>query len=106
LALAGVVAFIAYAVLGSVLLSDDPEFEITIFTILFQGVAYLLMMGVSNLCFFLGPLSEKLLSPTDPQRFPSAVLIQCPGGEAALALFLKHEEKRPTRARLRIFFAT
>ena len=69
LAVAGFLAFIAYAVLGSLLLSDDPNFEITIFTTFFQGIAYLFMIGVANLCFFLGPLSERFVRPLDLPRY-------------------------------------
>jgi hypothetical protein len=69
LVVAGFVAFVAYAVIGSIFFSDDPDFEITIFTTFFQGIAYLFMIGVANLCFFLGPLSERFVRPLDPPRY-------------------------------------
>lgn len=68
LVVVGFLAFVTYAILGSLLLFDDPDFEITIFTVLFQGIAYLLMIGVANLCFFLGPLSERFIRPADLER--------------------------------------
>ncbi len=69
LVVAGFLAFVAYSVLGSWLLSDDPDFEITIFTIAFQGIAYLFMMVVANLCFLLGPFSERFVRPLDLPRY-------------------------------------
>lgn len=48
LVVAGLLAFIAYAVLGSMLLSDDPDFEVTIFATFFQGIAYLFMIAPVN----------------------------------------------------------
>ena len=48
---------------------EPADVEITIFTVLFQGLGYLLMMGVANLCYFLGPFSEKILRPRDSDRY-------------------------------------
>lgn len=65
---AGILAFIAYAVVGT-LLPPDAEFEITVFTTLFQGIGYLFMIGVANLCYSLGPWSEQIVEPQDPERY-------------------------------------
>jgi hypothetical protein len=55
LVIAGVTAFILYAILGSVLIAPyDYEFEISLFTILFQGIGYLFMMLIANLFYNLG----------------------------------------------------
>lgn len=43
--------------------TDNPE--VTLFTVLIQGVLYLLIMGVANLFYLLGPLSEAVLRPVD-----------------------------------------
>ena len=43
--------------------TDNPE--VTLFTVLIQGIAYLLVMAAANLCYLLGPLSEAVLRPTD-----------------------------------------
>jgi hypothetical protein len=71
LALSGVLAFICYLV--ALELSPNPQpgmgTDVTFFTIAFQGVGYLLMMGIANFCYGLGPLVEKRLSPSDPERF-------------------------------------
>lgn len=69
LVVAGVLAFIVYVVIGSVLLPADANFEITLFTTLLQGVGYLVMMGVANICYFLGPLLERVVLPSDPERY-------------------------------------
>ncbi len=46
-----------------------PDSDITIFTIMFQGVGYLVMMAVANLFYFLGPVSERVIQPSDIMRF-------------------------------------
>jgi hypothetical protein len=66
---AGILAFIAYVAVGSAWLPADADFEVTLFTTLFQGVSYLVMMGVANVFYFLGPLSERLIHPADPERY-------------------------------------
>ncbi len=66
---AGTAAFIIYVIVGLTLLPLDEEFEITAFTLLFQGVGYLVMMGIANVCYYLGPISERLISPKDPEQY-------------------------------------
>ena len=51
------------------MLSADAHFEVTVFTTLFQGVGYLFMIGVANVFYFLGPLSERLIRPRDAERY-------------------------------------
>jgi hypothetical protein len=69
LAMAGVLAFIAYAVVGSSFLPAKEEFEITLFTLFVQGIGYLVMMVVANIFDLLGPLIEIYLKPHDPDHF-------------------------------------
>ena len=69
LVVAGIVAFICYVIVGSTLLPSDALFEVTIFTTLFQGIGYLFMIGVANLFCFIGPISESIASPSDPERY-------------------------------------
>jgi hypothetical protein len=69
LVVVGCLAFISYAAVGSPLLSNETEFEITVFTTLVQGVGYLFMMGLANIFYFLGPLSERFVRPSDPERY-------------------------------------
>jgi hypothetical protein len=55
LASAGIVAFIFYAILGSLLIAPYvDDFEITFFTIVSQGIGYLIMMGIANVFYNLG----------------------------------------------------
>jgi hypothetical protein len=63
LVVAGFCAFFAYAAVGEwcIRRNADVDFEITIFTTLFQAVGYLFMMGIANLCYGLGPLSERVM---------------------------------------------
>jgi hypothetical protein len=69
LIIAGLAAFACYAAVFEVRCRAVPEAEITLFTIAFQGVAYLAAMGVANLCFNLGRWSESLLKPSRPERY-------------------------------------
>jgi hypothetical protein len=69
LVIAGILAFIAYLAVGSTMLPPDADFEVTIFTTLFQGIGYLFMIGVANVFYFLGPLSERVVRPRDPERY-------------------------------------
>jgi hypothetical protein len=40
--------------------------EITVFTMAFQAVGYAVAMALANLLYGLGPLSEKLVRPSNP----------------------------------------
>jgi hypothetical protein len=67
LLVAGLVGFGLYAVAVNrcVDLRAPGDWEITILTTLFQGFAYLVMIGVANLCYYLGPLSERVVRPAN-----------------------------------------
>lgn len=69
LVVAGILAFIAYLAVGFTLLPAEARFNPTLFTTIFQGVGYLIMIGVANLCYFLGPVSERLIRPEDPEKY-------------------------------------
>ena len=71
LIVSGMLAFICYVVVIDRRISDGsmPGAEITLFTTLFQGIAYLLMMGVANLCYFAGPLCEGIVMPSNINRY-------------------------------------
>lgn len=70
LALSGITAFFSYAILGSFLLEgNNKEFEITIFTILFQGIAYLIMMLIANLFYGLGYSADKYFNTGNSSLF-------------------------------------
>jgi hypothetical protein len=67
LLVAGPLGFGLYAVAISqcIDLRAPGDWEITILTTLFQGFAYLVMIGVANLCYYLGPWSERLVRPAN-----------------------------------------
>jgi len=67
LIVSGIMAFICYATV--VWTFRIPEAEVTLFTTLIQGLGYLVMMGVANVFYFLGPIAERVISPTDPLPF-------------------------------------
>jgi hypothetical protein len=69
LVIAGILAFILYAVLGSVLMLDDDDFEITAVTIFVQGIGYLFMMLVANLGYNLGYTVEQIFNKTGDMKF-------------------------------------
>lgn len=69
LVVAGILAFVAYVAIGSTMLPPDANFEVTIFTTLFQGIGYLFMLGLANVFYFLGPLSERLIRPRNLERY-------------------------------------
>ena len=66
---AGALAFITYVLVCWTLVPTDAGVEITVFTILFQGVGYLFAIGFANVCYFLGPLSERIVRPANPERY-------------------------------------
>lgn len=60
LIISGLTAFILYAILGEILIAPyDEQFEITLFTIFFQGMGYIFMMLIANLFYNLGALVDK-----------------------------------------------
>jgi hypothetical protein len=72
LALAGIIAFIYYAILGSLLIAPYvDDFEITLFTILFQGIGYLIMMGIANIFYNLGYWIDKKYNKQNSDNFRS-----------------------------------
>ncbi len=56
---AGPTAFVLYAIATWIWV---PMPEITLFTMLFQGIGYLFAMGLANVFYFVGPLGEMLVS--------------------------------------------
>lgn len=67
LVIAGLLAFVCYAIVGLSVLGDQ-EFEITGLTTLLQSIGYLFMMVVANVCYFLGPLSERGVDSKDLEQ--------------------------------------
>jgi hypothetical protein len=69
LVVAGVLAFVAYAAIVSVFAEDKPNAEITAFKTMFQALGYLIAMGAANVCYFVGPVSERIIKPKDVRRY-------------------------------------
>jgi hypothetical protein len=69
LIVAGISAFICYAAIVFTFEDRIPDAEITLFTIIFQGIGYLIMMGIANLLYYLGPIAEKTIEPNNVSRF-------------------------------------
>jgi hypothetical protein len=69
LASAGFVAFLLYVTLVWTFQEELPEAEVTAFIIAFQALGFFALMLVANVCFFLGPISERLLRPNDVLKY-------------------------------------
>jgi hypothetical protein len=69
LVLAGLVAFVSYATVVEKRSAACPGFEITLFTILLQGVGYGVAICVANVFYNLGRWSEIRLRPSDVPRY-------------------------------------
>jgi hypothetical protein len=71
LVIAGVLAFVCYVVVvdRGISIGTMPDAEITLFTTAFQGIAYLFLMAIANICYFVGPLSESLIKPQNVERY-------------------------------------
>jgi hypothetical protein len=71
LVVAGLLAFVCYVAVVDRGISNGamPDAEITIFTTAFQGVGYLLMIALANVCYLAGAFSESVIKPTNVDRY-------------------------------------
>ena len=69
LVVSGITAFVAYLVVLSIFSNARKDVEVTVFTIAFQGMGYLFCMAIANVCYQLGPLSERWLHPKNPASY-------------------------------------
>jgi hypothetical protein len=71
LVIAGLAGFVccAIAVQRCIELHAPGDWEITIFTTVVQGFAYVVAMGVANICYFLGPWAERVVEPRNVATF-------------------------------------
>jgi hypothetical protein len=67
--IAGLVAFILYRVLGPIIIEPHEEFEETIFEMVFQGVAYLFMIGIANILYTSGWIIDISFNQSNSQIF-------------------------------------
>ncbi len=68
LVIAGLTAFVVYSIFVDSLCAD-ADIEITIFTICFQSVGYLIAIAVANLFFNLGEWVEDYIRPSKLNSF-------------------------------------
>ena len=70
LIVAGFFSFVLYVILGATLIMPyDEEFEITLFTTVFQGFGYLFMMLIANMFYNLGYYVDKNYNKTNSITF-------------------------------------
>ena len=69
LIIAGFIAFMFYCILGPIIITPHEEFEETIFTMFFQGIVYLVIVGVANFFYTLGWVVDVLYNRGNNQRF-------------------------------------
>ena len=69
LVLAGFLAFLAYCIVGEILIAPHEEFEVTLFTIGFQGMGYLFMMLIANAFYNLGYLADRWFNSHNDDAF-------------------------------------
>lgn len=59
LILSGIIAFVLYVIVCvNLIMPYDEDFDITLFTIIFQGISYLIMIGFANLFYSLGVIHD------------------------------------------------
>ena len=69
LIISGILAFLLYALVIEFIVPFDADLEITLFTIIFQGIGYLIMMGIANLLYNMGAYSEKIIKPKNIDEY-------------------------------------
>jgi len=65
----GVIAFALYVAFAWTFAERFNQLEVTAFTIAFQALGYAVVIAIANVCYFLGPISERLLRPKDVAGF-------------------------------------
>jgi hypothetical protein len=69
LIIAGVIAFFLYCILGEIFIAPHEEFEETAFEMAFQGLLYLIMIGIANAFYSLGYLTDIFFNRNNSQLF-------------------------------------
>lgn len=67
-----VASFLCLLTVGWLFEARLPCLEITAFSVAFGGIAFLVGLGLANLCYYLGPLFERWLCPKNVLRFRRA----------------------------------
>lgn len=70
LVLSGILAFVLYVILGvNLIMPYDDDFEITLFTIVPQGIGYLIMILIANLFYSLGVSCDLNYNKENTEKF-------------------------------------
>ncbi|PHN93676.1 hypothetical protein CSC80_12230 [Maribacter sp. 6B07] len=69
LIVSGLIAFFVYSLVVKYVIPPAPDVEITLFTIIFQGIGYLIMMGIANIFYNIGAFSEDLIKPKNIELY-------------------------------------
>lgn len=70
LVVSSIISFFLYFYFnGSLVVPNQPEIEITIFTLFFQAVGFLVMVGIANLLYSLGYLADRSFNKTNSDKF-------------------------------------
>jgi len=69
LVVAGILAFGGMLFIGETRCGTNPDYEVTAFTVSFQAFGYLIAMGLANICYLLGPLTEQWIKPFETNRY-------------------------------------
>ncbi len=77
-------SFVSLLAVGWLFEARLPCLEITAFSVLFGGILFVAGLGLANLCYFLGPLSERLVHPKNVLAFRRAAFTLGTGFSLAL----------------------
>lgn len=70
LIIAGIIAFILYVILGvNLIMPYDQDFDITLFTTIFQGIGYFILLLIANLFYNLGYYIDKKFNRNNSQKY-------------------------------------
>jgi ABC-type cobalamin transport system permease subunit len=69
LIIAGILAFLLYCIVGEIFIAPHEEFEVTLFTIGFQGIGYLIMMLIANAFYSLGYVVDRFFNSANADVF-------------------------------------
>ncbi len=71
LIISGILAFILYVFVVEMVTNESNylDLEITVFTISFQAIGYLIMIGIANLFYNFGAMFEKIINPKELSQY-------------------------------------
>ena len=71
LIISGITAFVLSLIVIKIVTNESNylDLDITIFTLFFQAIGYLIMIGIANLFYSLGSISERIIKPKNPEKY-------------------------------------